>query len=137
MIAKSTRLLLGVLLVASSTFAVHYEMPPCGPDEQVVQIMGVDGNFCSPQCTPDCPQDLPTGVTAQPTCALQSPDGGKYCALVCSPSEADSMGEGECGSEMQCAVVPNSGGVGICDYPIAPNGLRVSAQENFSFAITK
>jgi hypothetical protein len=44
----------------------HYESPPCGPDEKAVQVMGIDGVFCSPSCNPagKCPMDVPKGVTA-------------------------------------------------------------------------
>lgn len=48
------------------TGCTHYEHPPCGSDEKAVQVMGVDGVFCSPMCTPDgvCPHDVPKGVIA-------------------------------------------------------------------------
>ena len=45
----------------------HYEIPPCQSDEKAVQIMGVEGIFCSPLCGEDgdsCPNDVPDGVTA-------------------------------------------------------------------------
>ena len=66
----------------------HYEAPPCGSDEQSVQIQGVSGDFCSPQCaTPggSCPTDVPAGTTATPTCALVVGGGSAptYCALIC------------------------------------------------------
>jgi hypothetical protein len=50
----------------AGTVGAHYESPPCGPDEKAVQIMGIDGVFCSPMCTPAgvCPRDVPKGVTA-------------------------------------------------------------------------
>ena len=64
MIGKYTKVLLGALLAASPVSAVHYEKPPCGSDEKAVQLMGIDGVFCSPECDPDCPMDVPDGVTA-------------------------------------------------------------------------
>ena len=68
MIGKSQKsLLFGALFAASTAVfssAVHYEKPPCGSDEKAVQLMGIDGVFCSPQCDPDCPMDAPDGVTA-------------------------------------------------------------------------
>ena len=69
MIGKFTKIVFGALLAASSVSAVHYEMPPCGSDEKAVQIMGIDGVFCSPTCSPDCPTDVPDGVTA--VCFIQ------------------------------------------------------------------
>ena len=71
----------------------HYEDPKpngCGSDEKAIKINGVTGDFCSPKCTgTECPSDVPTGVTATPTCALKTPFGAKYCALICSPSAED------------------------------------------------
>lgn len=64
MIGKYTKVLLGALLSASTASALHYEKPPCGSDEKAVQLMGIDGVFCSPECDPDCPMDVPDGVTA-------------------------------------------------------------------------
>ena len=66
----------------------HYEAPPCASDEQSVQIQGVSGDFCSPQCdTPggSCPTDVPAGTTATPQCALVVGGGSAptYCALIC------------------------------------------------------
>ena len=53
-----------LLLLVAMASALHYEKPPCGSDEKAVQLMGVDGVFCSPECTPGCPTDAPDGVTA-------------------------------------------------------------------------
>jgi hypothetical protein len=63
MFETATKILMGALLAVSSS-AIHYEKPPCGSDEKAVQIMGVDGIFCSPACSPDCPMDAPDGVIA-------------------------------------------------------------------------
>lgn len=137
MIGKFTKIVFGALLAASSVSAVHYEMPPCGSDEKAVQIMGIDGVFCSPTCSPDCPTDVPDGVTAAPSCALQSPDGSKYCAILCTPSDGDGLGDGECG-DMSCMPIPQSGGFGICEYPLSSYGLRASSQYmEMSFGITE
>ena len=62
MIGKSTIAMVALFVAFSN--ALHYEMPPCGPDEKAVQLMGIDGVFCSPECKPDCPDDPPDGVTA-------------------------------------------------------------------------
>merc|ERR1712146_721674 len=71
----------------------HYGDPKagCESDEVAIQIQGVTGDFCSPKCSilAACPSDLPEGVTAKPQCALSSSTGGKYCALICTPSSND------------------------------------------------
>ena len=86
MIGSTAKLLLGALLAASAS-AVHYEKPPCGSDEKAVQLMGIDGVFCSPQCSPDCPSDVPAGVTAVritfAICSLQ------FVAFVVWPNAMD------------------------------------------------
>merc|ERR1719326_2644257 len=69
----------------------HYEDPKggCKTDEVEVSIQGVSGDFCAPKCGffKPCPTDTPSGVTAQPQCALQDASSGqKYCALICAPS---------------------------------------------------
>ncbi|KAG7343629.1 hypothetical protein IV203_021637 [Nitzschia inconspicua] len=110
----------------STATASHYEKPPCqNDDEKAVEIMGIDGMFCSPSCKDTaCPSDVPDGVTAIPTCALQSPTGEKYCAILCSPSDDGdnnsiasdgSMEGGECGP-MMCQPIPQAQGMGICVY---------------------
>merc|ERR1719498_2110579 len=67
----------------------HYGDPKggCESDEQAVQVQGVPGDFCSPKCKAGaCPTDMPSGDTAKPTCALKTPTGDQYCALICTPS---------------------------------------------------
>jgi hypothetical protein len=95
----------------------HYGDPKtgCESDEQAVQVMGLSGDFCSPKCdtSGSCPSDLPSGDSATPTCALQTPTGGKYCALVCTPSDSSKNGtDGECGTGT-CQSIQ---GTGICTY---------------------
>jgi len=95
----------------------HYGDPKtgCESDEQAVQVQGVSGNFCSPSCSSagSCPSDKPAGDSAAPQCALQSPTGDKYCALICEPSELRANGaNGECGTG-SCQSVA---GVGLCTY---------------------
>jgi hypothetical protein len=55
-----------VVVSDASTTGPHYEKPPCSNgDEKAVQIMGIDGMFCSPSCVDGpCPTDVPDGVTA-------------------------------------------------------------------------
>ena len=83
-----------------------------------VQIQGVSGKMCAPKCaflTKKCPTDVPAGVTAKPTCALQGM-GGKYCALICSPSDdvrSLRAGDAQCGTNASCKAVS---GTGICTY---------------------
>merc|ERR1711988_1733987 len=86
----------------------------CESDEQSVQVQGVPGDFCSPACKgSSCPTDMPQGDTATPTCALQTPTGAKYCALICTPSAFASNGaNGECGTGTCQAI----SGTGICTY---------------------
>jgi len=93
----------------------HYGDPAggCDSDEKSVQVQGLSGDFCSPACTGTfqnkCPSDVPTGVTAQPQCALQDAgSGAKYCALICTPGADD----GACGTG-SCQAIS---GVGICTY---------------------
>eukprot|EP00534_Pseudo-nitzschia_fraudulenta_P002059 CAMPEP_0201121822 /NCGR_PEP_ID=MMETSP0850-20130426/5616_1 /ASSEMBLY_ACC=CAM_ASM_000622 /TAXON_ID=183588 /ORGANISM="Pseudo-nitzschia fraudulenta, Strain WWA7" /LENGTH=136 /DNA_ID=CAMNT_0047388377 /DNA_START=75 /DNA_END=485 /DNA_ORIENTATION=- len=114
-------LLAAVAFLSTSISALHYERPPCGSDERAVQLMGIEGVFCSPECNPDCPSDAPDGVTATPQCALQSPSGEKYCAILCSPSLLEG---GDCGPDMNCEDIPGSGGIGVCTYPLSATGLR-------------
>lgn len=120
-------LILALTIVASTTISAaaavssHYEKPPCeNSDEKAVQIMGIDGMFCSASCKDSpCPSDTPDGVTATPSCALQSPEGDKYCAILCSPTLKNGIstsgGDGECGP-MMCQPVPQAAGMGICTY---------------------
>jgi hypothetical protein len=100
----------------------HYEDPKpngCLADEQAIQIQGVSGDFCTPQCTgilkTKCPTDVPDGVTAKPQCALKDTSGNKYCALICSPSTDEASlraGDGACG-KATCKAIQ---GVGLCTY---------------------
>jgi C1A family cysteine protease len=92
----------------------HYGDPSAGcmSDEESVQITGITGDFCSPECTGllknKCPTDLPAGVTAQPECALKDSSGGKRCALICNPAQY----AGECGTAT-CKPIQ---GTGLCTY---------------------
>jgi len=110
----------------------HYDMPPCDADDMAVEIPGVPGVFCSPQCGMDdsCPTDVPPEVTAIPQCVLEAPTGESYCALVCIPCTAGTIGcddplHSECGDEMTCEAVPQSDGFGICTYPEPVEGNTV------------
>ena len=99
--------------VIATTDGSHYGDPTksgCQDDESAFAINGVPGEVCAPKCTDflPCPTDVPDGVTAQPTCALKSPAGDTYCALVCAPDS----GDGQCG-EAKCQPISN---VGICTY---------------------
>eukprot|EP00536_Pseudo-nitzschia_multiseries_P002285 jgi/Psemu1/183177/e_gw1.30.61.1 len=119
-----------LLIIAAtkvSVSALHYEHPPCASDEKAIQVMGIDGYFCSPACTPDCPTDTPDGVTATPTCALQAPTGEQYCAILCTPSMIEG---GPCGPEMNCAPIPGSGGFGLCVYPPASASTFLRSPES-------
>lgn len=145
LVARTASLLLLVVAATASTSTStytstwtagpsHYEEPPCRhDDERAVQIMGVDGVFCSPSCaTAPCPADVPDGVTAVPSCALQSPTGDKYCAVLCQPQQKQQRNEDEdesshsssqqqCGP-MTCRPIPQAQGIGICVYPTTKDG---------------
>mmetsp|Transcript_24096 Transcript_24096/g.25852 ORF Transcript_24096/g.25852 Transcript_24096/m.25852 type:complete len:211 (+) Transcript_24096:46-678(+) len=118
-----------------TAMATHYEKPPCQADETAVLIQGVDGTFCAPACKDDdtdddtnpCPTDVPSGVKLTPQCILNSPSGGKYCAILCN-----AVGNaGSCGSEMQCAPIPhNSNRIGLCDYAIDSNNSDQDQKED-------
>jgi len=100
----------------------HYEDPKggCQSDEIEVTIQGVAGDMCTPTCSlfHPCPTDVPTGVTAQPQCALQdSASNKKYCALICSPSlpiANQKAADSQCGTNASCKSVQL--GLGICTY---------------------
>lgn len=50
---------------AATTDTTHYEKPPCMSDEKAVQVFGIDGSYCAPQCKEgSCPSDVPDGVNA-------------------------------------------------------------------------
>lgn len=103
-------------LVLQAAVAMHYEDPKngCGADEQPVQVQGVSGDFCSPQCKgTTCPTDPPSASDAKPTCALTGPSG-KFCALVCTPGE-----DGACPTGASCQPIQGSG---LCTYPGAGPG---------------
>jgi C1A family cysteine protease len=97
--------------------STHYEDPnttgSCMTGEVDIQIENVQGSVCAPACGlfKPCPTDVPTGVTAQPQCALQDASTHKkYCALICSPSDEDA----QCGTNASCKDV--QAGIGICTY---------------------
>jgi len=108
----------------------HYGDPTkgCEADEQAVQVQGVTGAFCSPDCTSSaCPTDVPSGVTAAPQCALKSTTGAKKCALICSATTDEASlraGDAMCG-EATCQPIQ---GTGICTYG-ASYDLEGSAPE--------
>jgi hypothetical protein len=104
----------------------HYGDPSkgCMSDEQAVQITGVSGDFCAPDCaSAACPTDVPAGVTAKPQCALKAGTGtDKKCALICSPAgkidEASlRAGDAQCGAGASCKAIQSTG---ICTYDDGP-----------------
>jgi len=110
-------LILGILGIVSA----HYEDPykhRCAKDEQAIQVQGVIGEFCSPECFSNnsCPTDVPSGVTATPDCAISSSTGSKYCALICTPNATDS-GDSQCGTDASCKAIS---GTGLCTYDDGP-----------------
>jgi len=96
----------------------HYEDPnanggKCLSDEEAIQITGLDGSFCSPNCgaTSPCPTDVPTGTTAQPKCVLDAPGSQSptNCALICKPGDLDN----QCPTNASCKAIQ---GTGLCTY---------------------
>ncbi len=95
----------------------HYEDPHkknCLPDENVLSVEGVPGEWCAPKCIyflKPCPKNVPAGVTATPWCAIKSANvTGTSCALLCTP------GDSSCGPTAQCHARPDLNGKGICTY---------------------
>merc|ERR1719499_505141 len=124
---------MGELAVASDAGLnpTHYGDPKggCESDEQAVQVEGVPGDFCTPQCSSSgaCPSDVPSGASATPQCALQTTTGQKFCALICQPSVKPNGQNGECGT----GTCQSISGVGICTYAASgsdANGIRVPTE---------
>ena len=88
----------------------HPLLPPQPPSRCLA------GEFCSPACSAAgaCPTDVPTGTTAKPTCDLNSPQGAKYCSLVCAGA-----GAAGCPTGASCKAIQ---GTGICTYDATPPG---------------
>ena len=89
------------LATALGTNPTHYGDPAggCMADEEAVQVTGLPGSFCSPDCAKTaCPTDMPAGDTAQPQCALKGSTGvDKKCALMCTQGMDDAQcGTGSC-----------------------------------------
>merc|ERR1739847_172046 len=95
---------LALTIAANSS---HYEKPPCRSDEQSVQVQGLQGETCVPECDGmSCPTDVPAGATAKPMCVLQDESSGKkYCALTCFL--------GGCPTGATCR---HAGLIGLCMY---------------------
>lgn len=95
--------------------AIHYERPPCGPDEVQSEVLdGVSGYVCTPKCaekTYDCPSDVPDFAAAQAQCMLKDADGFAYCALLCSVDT-------QCPNGARCQRLQQAG-VGMCMYPLS------------------
>lgn len=126
----------------TKTFMITYENKPpvCLPgqfadgDEPygtcVETCCRAPAHYCDPEMSSDadkedcppcgstgmCPIEVPTGVTAQPQCALTASNGDKYCALVCDPCMS-----GECGTG-SCEIID---GVGLCTYAGDPTPAGV------------
>jgi len=104
-----------------SPSSTHYSDPStgCKTDEAEITIQSVSGDFCAPTCGifKSCPTDVPSGVTAQPQCALQDASSGQsYCALICSPTAKitnQRAADAQCGSNASCKALS---GVGVCTY---------------------
>lgn len=88
----------------------------CADGETPIQIMGIEGCFCSPGCDGQgsmCPE--PSEGTAMAVCAL-GPDAmapPANCALICDPMG----GDGQCPTGATCTDTGMMG-VGICEHPV-------------------
>ncbi|MCX4241631.1 hypothetical protein [Paraliomyxa miuraensis] len=82
----------------------------CAAGESPVQIMGLDGCFCSPPCDGAGSMcAMPNEGTAQPMCVLELMMGAgpTQCALIC-------MDDTNCPAGATCQA---AGGAGICVHP--------------------
>jgi hypothetical protein len=96
----------------------HYSNPAqgCLPSEATMEVSGVPGDFCAPDCTSTaCPTGVPAGVTADPECIVEGAGNEKSCALICNPAAANA-----CGSA-QCQPIQ---GTGVCTYKTADFGRK-------------
>lgn len=91
-----------------------YENPSngCESGEMAIQIQGVSGSFCSPECQgwlEKCPS-APSAMSGNAQCALKTSTGEKYCAVICDPS-----GTAQCEPTkgMTCKSIQ---GTGICTW---------------------
>ena len=102
----------------------HYGDPsagPCQPDEKKVQIQGMKGDFCSPDCSPSspCPADVPAGTTAKGQCMLQTPGSSSpsNCALVCKSNNVfaarTELSDLNCPAKASCKPIQTTA---ICTY---------------------
>lgn len=87
----------------------------CNPDEVLIQIQGVSGVTCVPECTNGLFCNAPTppsmnNQTVSAQCSLESPEGSSYCALVCNPFDANGCPKGA-----SCKSILTTG---ICTYDI-------------------
>jgi hypothetical protein len=92
----------------------------CLSDEMGIELDGISGQVCAPLCNSDgsCPQDKPTGVTANPQCAIDTQ--GNRCALCCAvslPIRDQKVADSQCGAAT-CQPVPGQD-FGICTYATA------------------
>ena len=117
-----------VITLQLATALAHYGDPNthgCESDELKIQIQGIPGNLCSPECdaSGSCPTDVPAGATATPECALSASTGEQYCALICDPTVEAS--DTQCGENASCK--PGSASSGICTYddmPLPPSSAH-------------
>jgi hypothetical protein len=105
----------GVCVPPVATNADYGPCGMCAPGEMAVQIMGIEGCFCSPACggamMDECP--APNEGTSQGACVLGvDPMMPTQCALVCNPAMPD------CPTGATCQDTGMMG-VGLCTHPAA------------------
>jgi hypothetical protein len=86
----------------------------CAAGEAPIQIMGLEGCFCSPTCDAMTMCPAPNEGTAVPMCVLATMMGADptQCALICDPMG----GDGQCPTGAMC-VDTGMMGAGICEHP--------------------
>jgi hypothetical protein len=99
---------------------------PCEAGEKSVQITGVPGEMCCPECsaTSPCPTNVPAGTTAHPQCALGAPgQPPSMCALICAGNNVftgqTELNNLACPAGADCHPISTTA---ICTYTNGPPG---------------
>ena len=86
-------------------------MGECPAGSDCVSLMGVEGNFCSPQCEGMMCPAASGGAMAQCVLILEMGMDPTNCAAICNPMQDN------CPAGTTCKDVPMQMGVGICTAP--------------------
>lgn len=107
-----------------------YGKPPCTKNGEIaIEIYGVEGGFCAPECSrSSCPAN--PGINAKPSCALPNPtEGKKFCAEICDLYDKNACKPSE---GMTCKKF--LGTSGICTWD---KSFYTPTKIDFNFIITK